>query len=282
MESISEIWTYPVKSMQGHRVEQGSLGEFGLNGDRVWAVRDLERGGIRGAKKLSGLMQLRAETRNVDGQSKVHVALPDGHTGFAGDQTLDRAISAFLNHQVQLDALPEADQLDHFRRGAPDNADVLVEMRAIFGRDLDEPLPDFSVFPSELGEFESPPGAHYDCYPLMVMTTSALRSLEVALGHSGADIRRFRPSLVIDTGEEPGHPEFSWKGRRARIGTAEVEFLDPCPRCVMVTHLIDAEAPADRSVLRHIVSELNQNLGVYAKVTHNGQISVGDSLSWLS
>ena len=51
---------------------------------------------------------------------------------------------------------------------------------------------------------------------------------------------------------------------------------------MMVTHHIDADAPADRAVLRYIVSELNQNLGVYAKVTQHGQVSVGDTLSWLS
>ena len=282
MMVTKQIWTYPVKSMQGQMTAAATLGEFGIQGDRIWAIRDLERGGIRGAKKIPGLMQLQAVSHQVDGLSQVQVRLPTGHTGFAGDGALDQAMSEFLNHQVQLDPLPGADNREHFRRGAPDDADILAEMRAIFGRTPEEPLPDFSVFPPELGEFESPPGAHYDCYPLMVMSTSALQALEVAIGPSGADIRRFRPSLVIDTGTEPGHPEFSWKGRGARLGSVEIEFLDPCPRCVMVTHHIDAQAPADRGVLRHIVSKLDQNLGVYAKVTRSGQISVGDTVSWLS
>jgi len=286
VESIAEIWTYPVKSMQGQRIDTARLGQFGVETDRIFATRDLERGGIRGAKKIPGLMQCRAEYLSDQTGSKsdlkVHVTLPDGRTGNAGEPQLNSALSDFLGRQVQLEALPGANDLEHFRRGAPDNVDILDEMRAIFGRDPLEPLPDFSVFPPELGEFESPPGAHYDCYPLMVMTTSAFAALTDALGEAGADIRRFRPSFVVATGSEMGHVEFSWKGRRARIGTAEVEFLDPCPRCVMVTHHIDQNATADRSVLRHIVAELNQNLGIYAKVTKPGQISSGDSLSWLS
>jgi uncharacterized protein YcbX len=286
VESVAEIWTYPVKSMQGQRIPAASLNHFGVGTDRIFATRDLERGGIRGAKKIPGLMQCRAEFQEnhlgTTAGQPVQVTLPDGRTGQAGDPALDSALSDFLGRQIRLEALPAAHDLEHFRRGAPDHLEVLAEMRAIFGRDPDEPLPDFSVFPPELGEFESPPGAHYDCYPLMVMTTSAMAALTNSLGKAGADIRRFRPSFLIDTGAEPGHVEFSWKGRRARLGTAEIEFLDPCPRCVMVTHHIDQDAPADRAVLRHIVAELDQNLGIYAKVTTPGHIESGESLSWLS
>jgi uncharacterized protein YcbX len=111
------------------------------------------------------------------------------------------------------------------------------------------------------------------------MTTSALDALKAALPESVIDIRRFRPSIVID-GADVGHPEFSWKGRTASIGSAVVEFLDPCPRCVMVTREINAEIPQDRSILRHIVRNLNQNLGVYARIIQPGTIAINDSLSF--
>ena len=53
-----------------------------------------------------------------------------------------------------------ADDLEHYRRGAPDSDDVVAELRGIFGREDDEPFPDFSVFPPEIVEFESPPGTY--------------------------------------------------------------------------------------------------------------------------
>jgi uncharacterized protein YcbX len=109
------------------------------------------------------------------------------------------------------------------------------------------------------------------------MTTSALQALGEALPSSVIDIRRFRPSIVID-GAEAGHPEFSWKGRTASIGTAVIEFLDPCPRCVMVTREINAEIPQDRTILRHIVRDLNQNLGVYARIVQPGTVALHDSV----
>jgi hypothetical protein len=117
-----------------------------------------------------------------------------------------------------------------------------------------------------------------DAYPLLVLSTSALRSLEDALPESAVDVRRFRPNLVIDTGGRRGHPELEWAGMRARIGTATIELATPCPRCVMVTHAIDGDLPADRSILRHIVGDLDQNVGMYATVVEPGTVSLADSV----
>lgn len=275
---VAEIWTYPVKSMLGHTVESVELSPLGIVGDRHWAIRDLERGGIRGAKKIGALMQFTAQPVG-DGSRDVVIALPDGSRAGSRDADVDAVLSAALGTKVSLESLPADGALDHFRRGPADSGDVLAELRGIFGRDTDEPLPDFSVFPPEVAEFESPPGTHHDCWPLMVMTTSALAALAAALPDSNVDIRRFRPSIVID-GAEPGHPEFTWKGRTATIGGAIIEFLDPCPRCVMVTRHIDASLPEDRAVLRHIVRDLDQNVGIYARIIRPGVVSRGDALSF--
>ena len=279
---VSELWRYPVKSMVGETIETIRLDELGVVGDRTWAARDLERGGIRGAKKIGALMQLAA--RDL-GDGEVEISLPDGSVVRTSDPDVDERVSAAIDHPVSLEPLRPADDLDHYRRGAPDSEDIEVEMRGIFGREADEPFPDFSVFPPALAEFESPPGTYYDAFPLMVMTTAALAALARALPESNVDVRRFRPSLVIETGDDgtsastPGHPEFDWRGRRATIGTATIQFDAPCPRCVMVTRQIDERIPADRAVLRHIVRDLDQNLGVYATIVEPGVVTVGDRLT---
>jgi uncharacterized protein YcbX len=151
----------------------------------------------------------------------------------------------------------------------------MEELNGIFGREPGEPLPDFSIFPPEIMEYESPPGTYLDAYPLLVMTTSALRTLQERLPASAIDVRRFRPNLVIDTGDEPGHPELGWIGRQLVVGDVVLDLPHPCPRCVMVTREIDDAVPNDRSVLRHIVRDLDQNLGVYGLVTNPGRIEVG-------
>ncbi len=272
---IHQIWRYPVKSMIGETVEVAELDDLGVVGDRTWATRDLERGGIRGAKKIGQLMRFAATS--IDDQH-VLITFPDGAQVRTSDPDVDDRLSEALRHRVRLEALRPADDTDHYRRGGPDHDDLERELRDIFGREADEPLPDFSVFPPEVVEYESPPGTYYDCYPLLIVTTSALAALDEALPDANVDVRRFRPSLVIDTGSEPGHPEFDWSGRRTRVGSAEIEFLVPCQRCVMVTRELDADTPTDHTILRHIVGELDQNVGVYARITRPGRISAGDPL----
>ena len=80
---IAAIYRYPVKSMAGESITQVTLSSAGLPGDRAWAVRDEVRGGIRGAKKLPGLMQLSARYPKEpadSGSSPAEIALPDGAT----------------------------------------------------------------------------------------------------------------------------------------------------------------------------------------------------------
>lgn len=261
--------------MVGQTVEICDLDGVGIRGDRQWAVRDMEAGGIRGAKKFGELMQLSA--RPVDG-GHVEITTLDGRCIRSDDEDVHTVLSVIVGSRVRLERLPPASDVDHFRRGRPQSDDMMQELRSIFGREEGEPLPDFSVFPPEVVEYESPPGTYHDCWPLMIMSTSALDALQDAVPDAVVDVRRFRPSIVIDTGDAPGHPEFSWSGRTARLGSSLIEFLTPCPRCVMVTRRVGAEIPADRTILRHIVRDLDQNVGVYARVITPGQVQVNDEL----
>jgi uncharacterized protein YcbX len=274
---VESIWSYPVKSMMGERVECVELTPLGIAGDRRFATRDHTRGGIRGAKQIGELMRFGARSGEA---GEAIITFPDGREVATSAPDVDQLLSAALDHPVALEPLRPANDLDHYRRGAPESDDVLTELRKVFGREDDEPLPDFAVFPPEIVEFESPPGTYHDAFPLMVMTTSALGALAAALPDSVIDVRRFRPSMVIDTGHERGHPELDWQGRRARVGTAEIEFAGRCPRCVMVTREISAEIPADRRVLRHIVHDLGQDVGQYARIVTPGKATVGDELTW--
>ena len=225
---IEQIWRYPVKSMIGGQVEQADLHQLGIVGDRTWAVRDHVRGGS-GARSSSA------------GSCAWPPATPTGPTGrwsspcptarevSTAEPDASERVSAALDHPVTLEALRPPGDLDHYRRGRPDHDDIVDELRSVFGRTEDEPLPDFSVFPEAIFEYESPPGTYYDAFPLMLLTTSALRSLRAALPGSRIDVRRFRPSIVVDTGDEPGHPEVGWLGRRLALGAAEVEATTGCP-----------------------------------------------------
>jgi hypothetical protein len=277
---VDQIWRYPVKSMIGGTVEAADLDAEGIVGDRTWAVRDQLRGGIRGAKILGGLMRLSA--RYADGvDGPVVIALPDGRSVSTDEPGAAAAVSAAIDHEVTLEALRPADDLAHYRRGAAYHDDPMDELRSIFGRTEDEPLPDLSVFPPEIFEHESPPGTYHDAFPLLLVSTSALRSLQEALPGSAIDVRRFRPSLLVDTGDAGGHPEVDWIGRRLRVGDAVLDVPAACPRCVMITREVDDGTPQDRAILRHVVKDLGQNVGVYATVATPATVRTGDPVTLL-
>lgn len=274
---VHSIWTYPVKSMIGSLVPTAELDSVGIVGDRRWTLRDAETGALRGGKKIATAMQCRAVDDPTQPGTAV-ITLPDGTTTRTDDPDVDTRLSRALGAAVRLDTRPAPGATPRHREAPPEGTDVLAEIRAVMGREDSEPLPDFSVFPADVLEFEGPLAAYYDAYPLLIMTTSTMQTLQASLPASVVDIRRFRPSIVIDTGDTPGYPEFAWRdGSRFSLGGAEVQITAPCPRCVMPTREIAPDVPADRNILRHIVRELDQNLGVYATVSRGGRIAVGDA-----
>jgi uncharacterized protein YcbX len=278
---IREIWRYPVKSMAGERLEEVEVDGGGIPGDRGWAVRDEVRGGIRGAKKIAGLMRLAARYLEPPTRGKVgapEITLPDGSKVRANAPDAAKRVSAAVENEVTLWPLLPPTALDHYRRGKPDHDDMLTELRSIFGRLPDEPLPDLSKLPPELFQYESPLGTYFDAFPLHVITTATLDSLAKASPQSRVDVRRFRPNFVIET--EPGltgYVEAGWAGRRLRLGGLEIEGTIPTMRCVMVTHGF-ADLPKDTAILRAIVRDANQNVGLYAKPAGSARVRVGDEV----
>ncbi len=278
---LEQLQRYPVKSMGGERLDEVELGAGGLPGDRAWAVRDEVRGGIRGAKKLAGLLELCARyplAPAATGSSPAEITLPDGSTVGTGDADIAERLSKAIDHPVTLWPLLPADALDHYRRGAPTHEDFEQELRSIFARLPDEPLPDLSIFPPELLEFESPPGTYFDAFPLLILSRASLRSMQEKAPGSVFDPRRFRPNLLVSgtEGTEP-FPEQAWRGRQLQIGDAVLQVTVECPRCVVTTHGFE-DLPSDPEVMRALVRETGGNLGVYATVDTPGRIRAGDPI----
>jgi uncharacterized protein YcbX len=276
---VKEIWRYPVKSMAGERLERSAIDRGGLPGDRSWATRDEKRGGIRGAKKIPDLMRCHARfaeapTRERPGVPEI--ALPDGSRLRADAPDAAARVSAAVGTEVTLWPLLPAAQLDHYRRGAPDHADVETELRAMFGRTPDEPLPNFAAFPPELFQFESPPGTYFDVAPLLVVTTASLARLARAAPASQIDVRRFRPNLLIETDSDfDGYVESGWEGRKLHVGALEIECTIACPRCVMITHGFD-DLPKDTAIMRAVVRDADQSIGIYARPLGAADVAIGD------
>ena len=279
--SVVEIHRYPVKSMLGERLESVAIGLDGLIGDRSWATRDEGRGQIEGARRLPQLLDCAARFVKAPSPGAElpvpEVTLPDGSVLRADAPELPRRLSILLEREVSLWPRLPADEEEHYRRGAPDHEDMLEELRSIFARLPDEPLPDLGKLPKEVLLSATMPGTYFDCYPLMLTSTAALKSLAAAEPGSQFDERRFRPNLIVDAGGETGFPENEWVGRRLRMGEVELQVAVECPRCVMTTHAI-GELPRDPRIMRTLVKENGGNLGVYAAVATPGVLREGDEI----
>jgi uncharacterized protein YcbX len=304
---VREVWRYPVKSMAGERLEHCEVGELGLDGDRGWALRDEEAGEIRGGKKCPALMlcsaRYRAEPARGAAPPHADITLPDGSRTATDATDAGERLSELVGRRVTLWPVRAASDRAHYRRSIPFARTVgllgrtragrrLAQhalrvsgrdgwLREGFGREPGEPLPDFSVFPSTLFEFTSPPGTYFDAFPLHLLTTASLDALARLNPDSAWDARRFRPNFLVETAEGvEGLAEADWSGRALRLGGLVVKCEVPAPRCSM-TIQAQAGLPKDPRVLRTIVREAGQNLGVYASVRSPGRVSDGDEVELL-
>ena len=283
--SVASLWRYPVKSMQGDSFESLPVDERGIVGDRGWAVRDEVRGGIRGAKKIAGLTRLRAryldEPTPEARSPHVEITAPDGEQVRTDEPEVNERVSQFLDHDVTLWPLRPATDLEHYLRGAPDTDDMDAELRAIFGRTPDEPLPSFEGMPLDvLMTYESPPGTYFDAFPIHVVTDRSLATLAALTEGPDADARRFRPNLVVAVAEDVDgdFPEQTWVGRKLHVGDVVLEVTASCPRCVVVTRALD-DLPENPQVLRTVVRDAAQNVGVYANVVSTGTLDTGAEIT---
>jgi len=280
--SIREIWRYPVKSMGGERQEAIDLDERGPRGDRLWAVRDEEKGAITSAKRLPALLLMTARYLEEPGAQAgpgavppVAIRLPDGTEVSSGDADVHDRLSAALGRRVSLSALRPATDRDHFRSAAT-TAD---EMRAAFGVEPDEPLPDFSSLPvsllAELARYATPRGTYVDAYPVHLLTTDSLAAMRALAPSADFDRRRFRANLLVESTRGEGLVERAWAGGTLRAGDAVLRLEMPTVRCSMPSRA-QADLPADPLVMKTVAAEADRCLGLYATVARPGRVSVGD------
>ena len=157
------------------------------------------------------------------------------------------------------------------------------DLRRQFAVPDGEPLPDMSMFPlrklAELARYATPIGLFADAYPLHIVTRASLAAMEARAPGSVFDVRRFRPSVVIDTGGGPGLEENGWCGGVLRAPDAVIRAEVPTIRCSMPTRVQPGVA-ADADVLRTISAHADRCLGIYADVERGGRLAEGDALTF--
>ena len=115
-------------------------------------------------------------------------------------------------------------------------------------------------------------GANFDDSPVLVVNLATIAAFALAAGMA-VDHRRFRANLYIDGLEH--EEELRWVGRRIQTGSAELEVVKRCERCVIIT-LDPDSTEATPALLRVLTQTSDTCMGVYCRVVRPGQVSVGD------
>jgi uncharacterized protein YcbX len=90
---VEELWRFPVKSLQGERLDRAAVVSDGLAGDRRFAIVDAETGLALTARRVPQLLFASARLVGDD----LEITLPDGSVA-----TEDDALSAWLGRPVLL------------------------------------------------------------------------------------------------------------------------------------------------------------------------------------
>jgi uncharacterized protein YcbX len=260
-------------------------------GDRLWAVRDLERDVTASARQLPVL--LTATARYVAPVStdagpgnvpEVEITFPDGAVVSSSDGGVHTKLSELAGRDVRLTALPPAEDTSLHKLTPAERSDTMSPawLRAAFGMSDDEKLPDLSmVRVSDMVNFtrySTPPGMFVDLAPVHVLTKTSLATIGAEIG-SELDVRRFRPNvlLALDSPDD-GLPESHWTGAHLALGEIVLDVTMPTIRCVVPSRA-QPGFEVDRRITKAVATRAQRCLGVYCGVDSSGRVRVGDDVS---
>lgn len=281
---VVAIFRYPVKSMAGERVSSAQISERGLHADRTWAVRDLTSDATTNAKRLPGLLMCTARYAAAPSPDagpgnapEVIIGVPDQGEISSSDPAVHRALSEYLDREVQLRALPPVSDRRQYRGPKATKA----ELREMFGLGPHDPMPDVSMFPvrklAELNRYATPVGSYVDAYPIHLLTEQSLQHMRELAPEADFDVRRFRPTVLVDAADHAELPELGWCGTVLRAPDCALSPLIPTIRCVMPSRR-QPGLDRDPVVTRTVAAHARRCLGVYGTVHTAGRLAEGDVL----
>jgi uncharacterized protein len=277
MSHIVALHRYPVKSMMGEELNATEVDDFGLLGDRAYAIVDSSDGKVASAKnprKWPELFNFQAtfveSPRSGTKLPPVRITLPDG-TFIASDQ---REINQILSRALARNVTFDAANRGRHEAAPPSRADSSTAKAEEYWPDIEgldhrDTVTDFTL----------PEGTFFDTAIVHVLTTATLDRLRELYPPGRFEARRFRPNMVVQTaGGERAFVEDAWIGKVVAIGdTVRLKIIGSCPRCVMTT-LPQGDLPKDVGILRAAAQHNRANVGVYASVLQGGKVRRGDSL----
>ena len=191
--SVAGLWRYPVKSMMGEELNATEVTNYGLLGDRKFAVVDPVTGKVAGAKnprKWGNFFEFRAAyVEPPHAGSKlppVRLTLPDGTTVTSDQPGLAQVLSKRTRPGGPFARGTR-------RRGAPAATaeEYWPDMEGLDYRDT-------------VTDWELPPGTFFDLAIVHLLTTATIDRLRALYPQGRFEVRRFRPNIVVAASRRRG------------------------------------------------------------------------------
>lgn len=198
---LQDIWRFPIKGFQGQRLDSVTLEQSaGIPGDRRFAI-------TRGTHPTDTWLQSGSFYVNA------HV---DNLPTFKIDPVSENGISVTnsLGSRIDLDF----DDPASIARANESMTQFMIPA----GIDPDLPIPQIMQQKTQRGIWD------FVDTPLSIINSASVAEIGDAMGEY-LDPVRFRGNLVVNI--DNSWDEFSWIGKRIRIGEAEIEVFRPIPRC---------------------------------------------------
>jgi MOSC domain-containing protein len=251
MGHVTDLWRHPIKGVGREQVTSVSL-EAGktMPWDRHWAVAHEDA-------KIDAESPAWARCMNFARAAR-------GYRLMAVSSKLDEVAGTVTLHHPDMETITV-------------NPDTDADARTLVNWVTQISNPDRSL-PAQI--YKAPDRGMTDSSTasLSIHTRASLDALSKAAG-TDLDQRRFRGNIWLDGFD--AWEEFTWIGRRIRIGKAEFEITKPVERCMATTVNPDT-GQSDCATLDVLQSNLgHKNFGVFGVVTKAGIISLGDPMEVL-
>ncbi|MAW96041.1 MULTISPECIES: MOSC N-terminal beta barrel domain-containing protein [unclassified Leeuwenhoekiella] len=259
---ITSIYTYPLKSAGGVRLQHSQVSRLGLAHDREFALVNAENK-ILTAREKPQLLQLEV---TLKGDSMRIAAETD-------------------SIEIALTSEEEAVyELELFKKPAYGKS-VAAKADAWFSTFFNEPLRLVRLHPQKLRRVNSKyelegehPISFADGFPVHLISEASVTDLNKRL-EQPLPAERFRPNLIISGVE--AYAEETWK--HISIGDCIFDVITATPRCSLITikpetAVFDSNQEPLRSLSAYKKEGNQTNFGVYLIPKTFGTISVNDAV----
>ncbi|PIQ27426.1 MOSC domain-containing protein [bacterium (Candidatus Blackallbacteria) CG17_big_fil_post_rev_8_21_14_2_50_48_46] len=258
---LSQIWIYPIKSLQGIELQASRFEARGLLFDRRWMLVD-SQGKFLSQRKIPAMASLKVELNEA-----LRVFNPQGsfiQIPFPPYPSAKPMQVKIWNSLVLAEQLSE--QLDHWFSEQLGQTVSLVY------------LPDSSLRPTSETWAPGAEVSFADGYPFLLTSEASLNALAAETGAS-LNQRLFRPNLVVKG-------NLAWEENAwgfLKIGDYKFQAVKPCTRCVMITQNPETGKSEHPQLLKQLQTQISwQNQAIFGEnlIAHEpqGHLKIGDAI----